>query len=222
MGNDSDSMSCSEFQDAISAIVDDEQPGIDRLVVEAHIAGCMNCAAYQRTSVDMSRRFGLRSVDPRDVSRPDDVGHIAPLAAIADRAASWRAPRVLLFVVAVEVFVLSAIDMVSASGDASEMHDARHLSAFTLAYGVLLLVVVIRPARARTALPVAAVLAVALAITAIADLVAGRVPLSGEALHLPEVLSVLLIFLLAVPGPRRRARQQARNRVDPELTVKRG
>ena len=54
-------------------------------------------------------------------------------------------------------------------------------------------------------LPVAAVLAGALVITAVVDLVEGRVPLVGEAQHLPEVLSVVLIWLLAVPSPRRAA-----------------
>jgi hypothetical protein len=58
-------------------------------------------------------------------------------------------------------------------------------------------------------LPVAAVLAGALVITAVVDLVEGRVPLVGEAQHLPEVASVVLVWLLAVPSPRRRAQAQA-------------
>ena len=82
-------------------------------------------------------------------------------------------------------------------------HAARHLGAFTAAYGVGLLVVAVRPARARAMLPVAAVLAGALVITAVVDLVDGRIPLVGEAQHLPEVLSVVLVWLLAIPSPRR-------------------
>ena len=68
-----------------------------------------------------------------------------------------------------------------------------------------LLVVVARPARARTMLPVATVLAGALFITAVIDLVNGKVPLIDETSHLPELLSVVLIWLLAVPSPRRAA-----------------
>ena len=64
-----------------------------------------------------------------------------------------------------------------------------------------LLVVVVRPARARAMLPVAAVLAGALAITALVDLARGEVPLMGETSHLPELISVLLLWLLAVPAP---------------------
>ena len=88
-------------------------------------------------------------------------------------------------------------------------HAARHLGAFTAAYGVGLLVVAVRPARARTMLPVAAVLAGALVITALVDLLDGRIPLVGEAQHLPEVLSVVLVWLLAIPRPRRPARRRA-------------
>lgn len=98
---------------------------------------------------------------------------------------------------ATEILALSLVDLVAAGGDADAVHGVRHLSAFAIAYGVLLLVVAARPARARTALPVAAVLAGALAITAVADLVTGRVPLLGEALHLPEVVSVVLVWILA-------------------------
>jgi hypothetical protein len=86
-------------------------------------------------------------------------------------------------------------------------HGARHLGAFTVAYGVGLLVVAARPARARTMLPIAGVLAGALLITALVDLANGRIPLVGEARHLPEIASVVLVWLLAVPrGVRIRSR----------------
>lgn len=67
------------------------------------------------------------------------------------------------------------------------------------------------PPTPRAMLPVAAVLAGALAITAIIDMANGTVPLLGETIHLPELLSVLLIWLLAVPGPRRAARAEKKS-----------
>ena len=85
-------------------------------------------------------------------------------------------------------------------------HEARHLGAFSIAYAVALLVVAVRPARARTVLPVAAVLAGALFVTAVVDLATGTVPFINETLHIPELLSVLLVWLLAVPSPRRPVR----------------
>jgi hypothetical protein len=82
-------------------------------------------------------------------------------------------------------------------------HAARHLGAFGVSYGVALLVVVVRPARARSILPVALVLAGGQVIAAIVDLASGRIPLVGEARHLPQIISVFLIWLLAVPSTRR-------------------
>lgn len=191
------SMPCDRFVEAISATIDGEDPPIDPRLVAAHVARCASCAEFQRSAEQVRRRLVMHEVA---AETPDVSKRTRSLVAMADRAAAWQVPRVLLAVVAIELFVLSAADLVRADGDGQTLHDARHLSAFTVAYGVLLLVIVARPARARTALPVAAVLALALAITALADLVAGRVPLLGETIHIPEILSVLLIWLLAVPG----------------------
>lgn len=126
--------------------------------------------------------------------------------------------RVLLAVVAVEILVFSLPALVFGDEQQTSTHAARHLGAFTVAYAVGLLVVVVRPARARTMLPVAAVLAGALLVTAIVDLANTRVPLIDEAQHLPEVLSVVLVWLIAVPSPRRRGRSA---RVDgaPDLHI---
>lgn len=202
VNGDPEGMACDQYVEAISAMIDGEEPAIERRLVERHLRSCAECAAFQQTSETVRRRLRVRpAVRQDDVSR-----RISTMTALADRTAAWRLPRALLVVVAVEVIVLSAVDLFAATGDGGAVHEARHLSAFTIAYGVLLLLVAVRPARARTALPVAVVLAAALAITAIADLVAHRVPLVGEALHIPEIVSVVLIWMLAVPGPHRRRR----------------
>ena len=143
---------------------------------------------------------------------PDLSRRIAGLAAIADRAATWSIVRGLLGVVAIEILVFSLDDLVLGDEAQTSTHSARHLGAFTVAYAVGLLVVVARPARARTMLPVAAVLAGALLVTAIVDLANGRVPLVDEVQHLPELLSVVLVWLVAVPGPKRRGRFPASRR----------
>ena len=85
---------------------------------------------------------------------------------------------------------------------------SRTLVAGLFFFFVLSALMVVRPARARTMLPVAAVLAGALLITAVIDLLNGNVPLLGEATHLPELISVFLIWLLAVPSRRRADKQQ--------------
>jgi hypothetical protein len=133
-----------------------------------------------------------------DLSKP-----LVKLNAMADRAASWSIVRILLGLVAFDVMFFAMKALVLADESDATAHAARHLGAFSFAYGVGLLVVVVRPARARTMLPVAAVLAGALFITAVIDLSNGTVPLTGEATHLPELISVLLIWMLAVPSGQR-------------------
>jgi hypothetical protein len=87
-----------------------------------------------------------------------------------------------------------------------------------VAYGVALLVVVARPARARSILPVALVLAGAQVLGAIVDLATGRTLLNGEAGHLPQVISVFLIWFLAVPSTRRDG-TKAKPTVPPRLEI---
>jgi predicted anti-sigma-YlaC factor YlaD len=193
-------VTCERWRDAISARVDGEDLGIDDRLLDAHLARCASCRRFAASS---SIRPGS-PVHDADAT-PDLSRRVAKLAALADRAATWSVARALLAVVAVEIIVVSVPPLVLGDEHATSTHSARHLGAFATAYGVGLLVVVARPARARTMLPVAAVLAGALVITAIVDLAEGRIPLIDEAAHLPEVVSVVLVWLIAtgIGRPRR-------------------
>lgn len=194
-------MTCEEWREAISARLDGEQLGIDATRLDSHLAGCAACRTFAAATAASHRRQRIAPApDIPDLARP-----VAGAVAAADRAGRWSIVRALLTVVAVEIIVFSLPALVLGDGRDTSAHAARHLGAFTAAYGVGLLVVAIRPARARTMLPVAAVLAGALVITAVVDLVEGRVPLLGETLHVPEVLSVVFVWLLAVRPPRRPA-----------------
>lgn len=213
-------MVCDRYRDAISAIVDGEDPGLDRRIVEAHLSHCADCATFRSSSEAVRRRLRVAAVEPDAVeshgrdshgrdSHVDVSRRIARLAAAADRSGSRRGVRLLLVVVAAEIMIISVVDLARAGGGPGEVHGVRHLAAFTIAYAVLLVVVAVRPARARTALPVAAVLAGALAISAVVDLVSGRIPLVDEAMHLPEIVSVLLIWMLATTQHDERSRRAA-------------
>jgi predicted anti-sigma-YlaC factor YlaD len=191
---------CDPWEEAISADIDGEDPGVDRRLLDAHIACCPSCQTF--AAVAAAPPPG-GSPAPPDLSR-----RVRRLAALADRAGRWSIVRILLTVVAVQIVVMSLPGLVMGDEQGTATHGARHLGAFTAAYGVGLLVVAVRPARARTMLPVAAVLAGALVITAVVDLVEGRIPLVGEARHLPELVSVVLVWLLAVPVPRRPAHRR--------------
>ncbi|MGD9999418.1 MAG: zf-HC2 domain-containing protein [Ilumatobacteraceae bacterium] len=199
-------MDCDAWREAISASIDGESPGVDQRLLDAHLARCSDCRQF-RDLGELSRRASL--VQPA-APMPDLARQVSRRAALADRASRWSIARALLTVVALDIIAFSLPALVLGDEQNTSTHSARHLGAFTAAYGVGLLVVVVRPARARTMLPVAMVLAGALVITAIVDLASGHVPLIGETQHLPEVLSVLLVWLMTVPAPRPFARRRVR------------
>lgn len=206
-------MTCERWHNAISARADGEDPGIDERLLDAHLARCADCRGFAATSSAPPERLRLAEAMP-DLSR-----RVAKLATLADRAATWSVVRAVLAVVAIEIIVVSVPPLVLGDEHATSTHAARHLGAFAAAYGVGLLVVVARPARARTMLPVAAVLAGALVIGAVVDLAEGRIPLTDEAAHLPEVVSVVLVWLIAAGISRpRRAISPARASPSPTRT----
>jgi predicted anti-sigma-YlaC factor YlaD len=188
-------MTCERWREAISARADGEELAVDRRLLAAHVGRCPACRNFA-ASVSKAGVEAPAGAPPDGLPR-----RIAKLTAAADRAATWSTVRALLAVVAVEIIVVSIPPLL---GDerATSPHAARHLGAFAVAYGVGLLVVVARPARARTMLPVAFVVAAALVIGAVVDLAQRRIPLVEEAAHLPEVVSVGLVWLLAAPSRR--------------------
>ena len=181
-------------------LADGEPADIDERLVAAHLARCPGCQSFEEM-IDVGAAALSDSADSTDM--PDLSKTISKLNAAADRAAHWSILRVVLAVVAVQVIAFALPALVLGEEQQTATHSARHLGAFGVAYGVALMVVVVRPARARSILPVALVLAGAQVLAAIVDLATGRIPLVGEARHLPQIISVLLIWLLAVPSTRR-------------------
>jgi predicted anti-sigma-YlaC factor YlaD len=199
-------MRCEQWIEAISAIADGEDPGVDRRLVAAHVARCARCRAFR----DELRK--LRSLGRMKPARalPDLSRRVVALNAAADRAGHWWGLRALLAAVAVSIITLSFPALVLGEEHDLGSHDARHLGAFAIAYASGLLVVAVRPARARTMLPVAVVLAAAIVITSVIDVVQGRVPFLDETVHLPELASVVLVWLLAVPAAPRTSTAEGR------------
>jgi predicted anti-sigma-YlaC factor YlaD len=185
-------LACAEVRAALSAQADGEDPLMDTAAVDAHRATCPACRDFE-AQMSSTRRSARLAVAPE---MPDLSATVAAANARADRR-SWNPARLLLGLVALEILLLSVPDLLAQDDRLAAAHATRHLGAFTLAYAVGLLVVVARPSRARAFLPVAAILAGALAITAVIDVSQGHVPLLGEATHLPEIVSVGLIWWLA-------------------------
>ena len=171
-------MACDRWIDAISAIADGEDPGIDRQLVDAHVARCASCRAFRAELAAMP-----------DVSR-----RVTAANAAADRASRPRLLRFMLGLVSIQIAAVSLPTLIL--GDDSDVpHRARDLAAFGVAYAAGLLVVAVRPARARTMLPVAQVLSAAIVVSALIDFVDGSTSIRTEVAHLPELVGALLLWL---------------------------
>ena len=190
-------MDCSVWIAGLSARADGEDPGVDERLLDGHLDGCASCRHFAAEVAALRRRTLLEPAGPM----ADLAPRVVKLNAVADRAGRWGLVRGLLALVALEMVLVAVPDLLAAHADGGEAaHASRHLGAFAIAYAVGLLVVVVRPARARAMLPVTMVLAGALAVTAALDVAQGRVPMAGELGHLPEMLSVVLVWWLARPA----------------------
>ena len=189
-------MECDQWQEAIGAILDGEDPGMSRALVDAHVDRCPSCQQFREYSHSL-RRAQVREASPQ----PDLAPKVVKSAKLLDGTRTWSIARAVLALCAFEVIVLSLGDLLGATAS----HETRHLGAFTIAYAAVMMVVVVRPARARAMLPVALMLGFAILLTGIFDLLTGHVPLVNEVLHLPELISVFMIWLLAMPSRVRNA-----------------
>lgn len=197
MTDDQAHMDCGEWMAALSAEADGEDPGIDERLLAAHLAGCPACRRF-RDDVAGLRRATAVTTAP---DMPDLSHGVTKANAVADRASRWWVVRMLLALVAGVILLVSVPALLGGGDVAAGVHESRHVGAFSVAYAVALLIVVVRPARAAAILPVTMVLAGALLITAVVDVVTGETPFGGELVHLPELASVLLVWLLAKPVP---------------------
>lgn len=178
---------CDRAREAVSASMDGEPH--DEGALADHLAACHACRDYREFAHALRRRE-LREAPPTRDLTP----RVVKQAQLMSDRISWKAMRILLAICALEVLVFSIGDLLG------ESHADRHLGAFSIAFAVVLLGVVVRPTRARIMLPVAGVLAIALTVSAFVDLLTGNIPLLTEARHIPEVLSVLILWMLARPA----------------------
>lgn len=170
------------WDDAVSALADGEEPGFDRRILHAHLETCARCRSLVEVDAKLPADFADRIV--RQVA-DDDRGRVR------------LAIRLALVACGVALLVGAIPELVAAHDEGMAVHAARHLGSFTAAYGAALLVVAIRPARARTMFPVSVVLGAAILLTGLFDVLDGAVPLLNEARHVPELASCALLWLLA-------------------------
>lgn len=198
-------MDCETVQVALSARADGEAAGMPETVIAWHLRTCPDCAAFECAIAGLGRPAGAGAAKSIDLS-----GRVVGMAGGVDRGGVWWGMRAALFVIAVGELGLAVPDLVArASVVTGDVHMQRHLGSFQIAYAVGLIVVALRPAKARALVPLTAALAASMVGAAIVDIAQGVAPALGEAQHTLEIAGLLLVWGLAArrgwPGRTRAA-----------------
>lgn len=181
---------CADWKEAISSRADGQNLDFDCTDsdIDEHVAICSDCASFAAFVPKLKRR-GMREAS----AQPDLSRFITKSVQLNDGRSCWAVSRAVLATCALEILFFSFKDLFSSA------HDSRHLGAFSASVGIAFLMVALRPTRARMMLPVTVILGLTLVLGAIFDVIGGRVPLLTEARHVPELISVWMIWLLAKP-----------------------
>ena len=193
---------CERCRTAVSARLDDEDPGVAPGAVHAHLARCSPCCTFEAEAGRLHRAMRVApapvvpDLTPRILAAIDaEPPRAAPTvqsAAGAHRDA-WRA---CLGVVALVQIAVAVPALVLGNDAGLPVHTARHLGSFAVALGVGFLVVALRPERAAGLFPLVAALVACLVLTSAVDIASGRTAAFGELSHSTELLGLALCWLV--------------------------
>ena len=189
-------MDCDACREAISALLDNEDPGIDPTQVEAHLDRCAACRAHVTQASHLQGWLRRRPAEPVPDLTPVILASIGPTGT-GPRQGAEREVRIALAVLAGLVAILPLPAPLLGDDAGAPLHVARELGAFQVALAVGLLLAAWQPQRRAQLLPVVAVLSVCPAVIAALDVAAGRTPASAEGHHLLQLAGWGLVWLLA-------------------------
>jgi predicted anti-sigma-YlaC factor YlaD len=197
-------MNCATARTAISARLDDEDPGVDPLDVDRHVERCPACRAFARDAAAVHRESRLA----RAPQVPDLTAPILEAIGSEARPHAWHEPalRVTLAIVGLVQLVAAIPALVLGDDPGLSVHAARHIGSFDLALAVGFLFAAWRPSRLPGLLPVVGALVACLVGTSVLDVVDGQAAAFSESQHVVSVIGLAAAWLLVHPlRPRRRA-----------------
>lgn len=179
-------------------MLDGEDPGVTPAELDAHIAGCAACAAWQHEAAAVTRLVRIEKASETPDFAQDAAARFAPPK--QPGPVDW--PRWALVFAAVSQFsiVVAQLFLPQPMTAGMTIQPSSHIEheavAFNFAVGVALLWVAARPKKARTQLPVLLSFTLVLAALSIVDLIGGGVGWYRLASHLPLVLGVVCTVLI--------------------------
>ena len=182
-------MECDRAREAISARIDGEDPGVPAGALDAHLADCQACRAWQQRAHVMTRRARLGG----PFLDHDLSGQV--LAAVSPVPGRRRlALRAALLAAALGQLAVTVPLLVLGHDQDAGRHAAHELGSFDLALAIAFAVGAIRPALSAGLAWTCGIAAAGLAGTAIADLIGGQAIGADEAQHLIAVAGALLLI----------------------------
>jgi len=192
---------CERCRTAISARLDDEDPGVSSADVHAHLTECTSCRAYEVDVTSLHRTMRVTPAPQVPDLTPRILASIDGAPRSSPHRDAWRAG---LGLVAVVQIVLGLPALVLGADAGLPVHTARHLGSFAVALGVGFLLVAVRPERAAGLFPLAGALVACLVLTSAVDVASGRTAALGELTHSTELLGLALCWMVgrsAAPEP---------------------
>lgn len=184
------------MQDALSAQLDSEDPGLPPDALAAHLAGCAGCRGWQEGAAAVSRRLRVQPAG----SEVDLVPAVLTALRTADLGVPPRRWTRLALVVTALLQLVVCLPALLGTDPVAGVHVAREVAAAELALAVGLLCAAWRPWRAAGMLPVMATLALGLSATSLVDVLGGHVPPVDEVPHLLSLAAVALLWRLRHGG----------------------
>ncbi len=186
-----ESATCGVMRDLISARADGELTLELEPLVEAHVGQCPACADFAEGTHQVRRLAGLHLTPP---ATPAEA--VVQAVSVPDVGkGAWV--RIALGAVGLTLLLRGLILIVTGDLDGAGDHVARHLGAFGAALAIGLVYAAWRPERALGLMPLAGVLGVLLAATAVMDVATRRSDALSEATHLVEVIGIVLLWILS-------------------------
>lgn len=192
-------MTCEEIRTALSALLDDEEPGLPLAVVSDHLTHCPHCRAWQKSAHGLAGETRQLAAG----ATPDLTAGVLS-AGLARRRPAPRpggVARIALAFVAVGQLLLAVPDLLGAS--TGQLHHSHELAAIAVAVAVGFGAAAARPALALGQLPVVGTFGAGLVLTALTDLAARHTFALAESGHLVTVAGLLLLWRVAVASGRR-------------------
>lgn len=195
-------MDCQPFREALSAIIDGEDPGMAWDDLQRHLADCGVCRRWSDDVNALNASLPLIAADAVPDLSDAVFARIAPLAPTGPAAPlspgrEQRPWRVALALVALAQLGLALPALLLGADAGVSPHLAQELGSWDVALAVGFLFAAWRPARAWGMLPLVAALVVCLAATSGVGLAEGEASVLRESSHVLDLAGLPLLWVLA-------------------------